>query len=64
MNYSVSPSEYFDDYANEYKEEPDVNERLKLWLEHVDTFNTLIRACPFPISKEAEDWINNALIDI
>ena len=59
MNYSVSPSEYFDDYINEYKEELDVNERLKLWLEHMETFKLLLRVCPFQISKEAEEWIKS-----
>ena len=54
----VLPRDYFDDYPDEHKEELDVNERLKLWLEHIETFKLLLSVCPFPISKEAEEWLN------
>lgn len=56
----ISPAEYFDEYTEELTD----NERLKLWLEHMETFTLLLRVCPFPISKEAEEWINCALLDI
>lgn len=60
----ISPSEYWDAYPEELKEEITGNERIRMWLDNVNTFKTLIRVCPFPISKEAEEWINLALLDI
>lgn len=59
----MEPYEYYDDYS-EPKEELTDNERLKLWLEHMETFTLLLRVCPFPISKEADEWLRNALMDM
>ncbi len=60
----MTPQEYWNEYPSDDDTETRGEIVAKQWIKDVNTFKTLIRVCPFPISKEAEEWIENAIIDI
>ena len=62
VDYSVPPSEYFDDYPVD--EETDDERDAEMWSRHLRIFEFVLDSCPFPISPDAYTWIMNALKDI
>lgn len=59
----MSPKSYFDDYDSD---DLDLSkeEFAKLWELNRKYFITLLEVCPFPISKDAYNWIVSASLDI
>ena len=61
----MSPREYFtEDDATSILDDLSSEERAKIWELHRKYFLTILRTCPFKISKVAYDWIVMASLDI
>ena len=61
----MSPREYFtEDDASSILDDLSAEERAKIWELHRHYFLTIIDVCPFPIPKDAYDWILMATLAI
>ena len=61
----MSPREYFtEDDAASILDDLSAEEQAKIWGLHRHYFLTILETCPFPIPKDAYNWIVMATLDI
>ena len=59
----MTAKQYFSDYDDDYLD-LSKEEFQKIWEINRKYFVTLLQVCPFPISKEAIDWLLMSSLDI